>query len=89
MTMKIMLIIFSSMCQVESDLTFLGFIVLRNVLKRETPGVIGKLHDANIRIAMVTGDNILTACCVARECGIVRATDKIIHITLNEQGVHF
>lgn len=41
--------------EVESDLIFLGLIVLENKLKPETTPVISKLRDANIRIVIVTG----------------------------------
>ncbi|NXW49499.1 AT132 ATPase, partial [Nyctiprogne leucopyga] len=41
---------------VESNLTFLGFLVMKNVLKPETTPVIHLLRNANIRPIMVTGD---------------------------------
>lgn len=55
----------------ESDLNFLGFIIFQNKLKPFTTGVIDELNDANIRKIMCTGDNILTAISVARECNMV------------------
>ena len=58
----------------ECNLNFLGFIVMNNVLKPETTPIIQKLYKAKIRVVMVTGDNILTAVCVARECGMVKAS---------------
>jgi cation-transporting P-type ATPase 13A2 len=57
--------------EAESDLTFLGFIVFENKLKPSTPGVLSQLRDAKIRTVMCTGDNILTAISVARECELV------------------
>lgn len=42
--------------EVESDLVFLGLIVLENKLKPETTPVISKLKDANLRLVIVTGD---------------------------------
>ena len=56
---------------VESDLTFLGFIIFENKLKNETTGVIEELSEAKIRNVMCTGDNILTAISVGRECGMI------------------
>ncbi|XP_063997389.1 polyamine-transporting ATPase 13A2 isoform X1 [Pogoniulus pusillus] len=41
---------------VEINLTFLGFLVMKNVLKPESAPVIGLLRNANIRPVMVTGD---------------------------------
>lgn len=57
--------------EVESDLTFVGFIIFENKLKSNTAGVIAELIESNINAVMVTGDNILTAISVARECGLV------------------
>lgn len=66
--------------QVECDLNFLGLIVLQNMLKPETTPVIHKLKGANIRIVMVTGDNILTAISVARDCAMVGPKDSVIMV---------
>lgn len=57
--------------EAESELIFLGFIVFENKLKPSTPGVLAQLRDARIRRVMCTGDNILTAISVARECELV------------------
>ncbi|KAF1748434.1 hypothetical protein GCK72_024901 [Caenorhabditis remanei] len=62
--------------QMESDLEFLGLIIMENRLKDVTLSIINELSVANIRCVMVTGDNILTAMSVARECGIIRPTKK-------------
>lgn len=55
----------------ESGLEFLGFIVFENKLKSNTAAVISELKQANIRNVMCTGDNILTAVSVARECRLI------------------
>ncbi|KAL7274630.1 hypothetical protein RUND412_002462 [Rhizina undulata] len=55
----------------ESGLDFAGFIIFENKLKPQTSGVILELKQAAIRKAMCTGDNILTAISVARECRLV------------------
>lgn len=55
----------------ESGLEFLGFIVFENKLKSNTAAVISELKQAGIRNVMCTGDNILTAISVARECGLI------------------
>ncbi|KAK1237514.1 hypothetical protein MKX08_003139, partial [Trichoderma sp. CBMAI-0020] len=57
--------------EVERDLDFLGFIIFENKLKPSTAGVLKELKDSNIATVMVTGDNILTAISVARECGLL------------------
>lgn len=59
---------------VESDLDFVGFIIFENKLKPTTTAVLGELLEANIGAVMVTGDNILTAISVARECNLIHKT---------------
>jgi len=63
---------------VEADLTFLGFLVMQNTLKPETEGVIRELKMAELKIVMITGDNLLTAVSVGRDCGIVERGDRVI-----------
>ena len=58
----------------ESDLEFLGFIIFENKLKAATPEIINELNEAGIRQVMCTGDNILTAVSVARECSLIDRT---------------
>jgi cation-transporting ATPase 13A2 len=60
-----------SRAEAESDLDFLGFIIFENKLKPTTSSVLRELLASNIGAVMVTGDNILTAISVARECGLV------------------
>ncbi|XP_060604032.1 polyamine-transporting ATPase 13A3-like [Ruditapes philippinarum] len=64
--------------QVERGLTFLGLIVMENRLKPQTTPIILGLKESNIRPIMVTGDNMLTALSVARECGFVKPTELIV-----------
>lgn len=59
---------------VESDLDFVGFIIFENKLKPTTAAVLDELQQANIGAVMVTGDNILTAISVARECSLINKT---------------
>ena len=57
--------------QAESRLQFLGFIIFENKLKEATFEVIEELNEAGIRQVMCTGDNVLTAISVARECSLI------------------
>ncbi|KAI1339008.1 hypothetical protein F5Y15DRAFT_89450 [Xylariaceae sp. FL0016] len=57
--------------EAESDLGFVGFIIFENKLKPTTAAVLKELTQSNINSIMVTGDNILTAISVARNCGLV------------------
>uniref|UniRef100_A0A1I8HML9 Cation-transporting ATPase n=1 Tax=Macrostomum lignano TaxID=282301 RepID=A0A1I8HML9_9PLAT len=63
---------------VERELIFLGLLVMENRLKPQTTRVIHELLNANIRPVMVTGDNILTALSVARDCDIIGDQDSVI-----------
>ncbi|KIH50342.1 hypothetical protein ANCDUO_19579 [Ancylostoma duodenale] len=49
---------------------------MENRIKPVTLGVINQLNRAQIRTVMVTGDNLLTAMSVARECGIIRPNKR-------------
>ena len=57
--------------EAESRLSLIGFIVFENKLKDITTEIIEELNEAKIRNVMCTGDNILTAISVARDCGII------------------
>uniref|UniRef100_A0A3Q3XDB8 Polyamine-transporting ATPase 13A3 n=1 Tax=Mola mola TaxID=94237 RepID=A0A3Q3XDB8_MOLML len=63
---------------IETNMEFLGLIIMQNKIKEETAGVLCQLRQANIRTLMVTGDNMLTAISVARDCGMVRSHEKVI-----------
>ena len=73
--------------EVERDLCFVGFIIFENKLKPNTAPVLRELLGSNIRTVMVTGDNILTAISVARECGLL---DKHAHCFVPRfvEGMH-
>ncbi|KAK6024423.1 IC domain protein, HAD ATPase, P-type family [Ostertagia ostertagi] len=61
---------------VECMLELLGVVAMENRIKPVTLGVINQLNRAHIRTVMVTGDNLLTAMSVARECGIIRPNKR-------------
>ncbi|NXJ65399.1 AT134 ATPase, partial [Rostratula benghalensis] len=70
--------------EVESDLTFLGLLIMENRLKRETKPVLEELSAARIRSVMVTGDNIQTAVTVAKNAGMISATNRVILVEANQ-----
>jgi cation-transporting P-type ATPase 13A2 len=55
----------------ETNLNYLCFIVFSNKLKAESIPVIRELRNAEIQTKICTGDNILTAISVSRECGLI------------------
>ncbi|NWT58336.1 AT134 ATPase, partial [Erythrocercus mccallii] len=69
--------------EVESDLTFLGLLIMENRLKRETKPVLEELSAARIRSVMVTGDNIQTAITVAKNAGMIAPTHRVILVEAN------
>lgn len=71
--------------QAESALQFLGLIVFENKLKAATTHSIATIRDdARLPIKMCTGDSVLTAVSVAKECGILSVnaevyTPRVVH----------
>uniref|UniRef100_A0ABM5EJN6 Polyamine-transporting ATPase 13A3-like n=1 Tax=Pogona vitticeps TaxID=103695 RepID=A0ABM5EJN6_9SAUR len=63
---------------IECHMEFLGLVMLQNKLKPETVPVLAELRRACIRPVMVTGDNLLTAISVGRECGMIPAQGKVV-----------
>uniref|UniRef100_A0A452HIJ8 Cation-transporting ATPase n=1 Tax=Gopherus agassizii TaxID=38772 RepID=A0A452HIJ8_9SAUR len=70
--------------EVESDLTFLGLLIMENRLKAETKPVLEELSTARIRSVMITGDNLQTAVTVAKNSGMISKTSKVILIEASE-----
>ena len=50
---------------------------MQNKLKPVTIGVIDTLNRANIRTLMATGDNVLTAISVGRECNLIEPDHEV------------
>ncbi|XP_066458008.1 probable cation-transporting ATPase 13A4 [Eleutherodactylus coqui] len=69
---------------IESDLEFLGLLILENRLKPETKPVLQELSTANIRTVMITGDNLQTAITVARTSSLVPENSNIILVEAEE-----
>ena len=57
--------------KLENKMIFLGLLIVQNQLKPRTAETISILNKANIRLAMATGDYILTAISVARQCELI------------------
>lgn len=71
----------------EADLVFAGFIVFENKLKESTTSTLQELNRAEIRTIMCTGDNILTAVSVARECELVPPSVQEIYTPIFNEGI--
>ncbi|KAL2103581.1 hypothetical protein ACEWY4_000449 [Coilia grayii] len=66
--------------EVEKEMRFLGLLIMKNLVKPESPEVISILRQARLRTVMATGDNILTAVNVARGCGMVASNERVIFV---------
>uniref|UniRef100_A0A2A4JKB6 Cation-transporting ATPase n=1 Tax=Heliothis virescens TaxID=7102 RepID=A0A2A4JKB6_HELVI len=72
--------------EVERDLEFLGLVIMENRLKAATTGIIRELKEANIHVVMITGDNVLTAVSVAKECGILMGEERVVTLMADTSG---
>ncbi|XP_053420718.1 probable cation-transporting ATPase 13A5 [Nycticebus coucang] len=70
--------------KVESELTFLGLLIMENRLKKETKPVLKELSEAHIRTVMITGDNLQTAITVAKNCEMIPQDSHVIIVEANE-----
>lgn len=68
----------------ETNLTFLGLIIFRNKLKKDTKHIIQKLNLSDCRLIMATGDNPFTSISVSKECELVKEDDKIYLLDLQK-----
>ncbi|KAK6095579.1 plasma membrane calcium, variant 2 [Batrachochytrium dendrobatidis] len=57
----------------DEDLILVGLFGIQDPLRPEVPDAVASCQSAGIVVRMVTGDNIQTACAIARECGILAA----------------
>ena len=62
----------------EDGFAFMGFVALRDPLRRETAEQIRAARDAGIRTVLVTGDHPKTARAIAREAGLVVERDGVV-----------
>jgi cation-transporting ATPase 13A3/4/5 len=72
---------------IERDLSFLGVINFRNVMREETPGVIAELEAGEVRCIMITGDSVLTGISIAKESNIITDGRQVWRGGLDGQGL--
>ncbi|CAG8712951.1 24317_t:CDS:10, partial [Gigaspora margarita] len=65
---------------VESELTFAGFLIFHCPLKEDAISTLQMLNESSHRVVMITGDNPLTACHVAREVEIIERDVLILDL---------
>ena len=69
----------------ESNMIFLGLLIVQNKLKEATQSSIETLDAAGIKMVMATGDNILTAISVSKECKLI-SNDALIYSCEIDKG---
>ena len=69
----------------QKNLVFIGIVGLRDSLRDGVKESVLKCHSAGVRVIMVTGDNLITATSIAKECNIF--PEKIDLDNLRERDV--
>jgi len=54
----------------QKDLVFIGIFCLRDILRNGIQYSVNECHQAGVSVIMVTGDNLITATSIAKECNI-------------------
>ena len=73
---------------VEKNMLFLGLLIVQNKLKEKTKESLEKYDQADLRMMMATGDNILTAICVSKECNLIKQNKEMVSCEIeNVNGV--
>ena len=72
---------------VEKNMIFLGLLIVQNKLKERTKDSLAKYDEADLRMLMATGDNILTAICVSKDCNLISQDQEMMSCEIdNESG---
>ena len=68
----------------QSDCVFIGVVGIRDSLRNGVKEAVDKCHLAGVNIIMVTGDNIITATAIAKDCNILDSDIDMGNLTPND-----
>ena len=68
----------------EYDLIFLAVFGIKDSLRDGVKEAVRKCHEASVNVIMVTGDNIVTATAIAKDCGILGADVDLKNLGPND-----
>ena len=73
----------------QSDCVFVGAVGIRDTLRNGVKEAVVKCHSAGVNVIMVTGDNIITATAIAKDCNILEEDvdlDNLKPSDIEEEG---
>lgn len=71
--------------QLETEMVFDGFVVIKDPIRKEVYGAINSCRDAGISVKMLTGDNLVTAKAIAGELGIIDSNSLVLKASKIEE----
>ncbi|KAK1935781.1 putative cation-transporting ATPase 13A3 [Phytophthora citrophthora] len=71
---------------IDENLSLLGLILFRNELKEDSGNAIQQLKSGDIRVVMITGDNAMCGCYIARNSGMVAPDSRVIFADVERTG---
>ncbi len=69
----------------HKDMTFLGFVIFQNRLKKNTKQVLRNLAELGLFPIISTGDNAFTSISVVKECNIINPNSKFCIMDINNE----
>ena len=68
----------------QEDLVFIGVVGIRDSIRNGVKEAVIKCHSAGVNVIMVTGDNIITATAIAKDCSILEGDIDLDNLGPND-----